>query len=86
MLRLETIEPKTLSLLKRIQRLPELEDTRLVGGTALAMQLGHRLTDERFFNTVRADYGTIVWDDNIDVAPESVWERSVIAGKASVKR
>ena len=46
----------------------------------------HRLTDEGFFNTVRADYGTVVWDDNIDVAPESVWERSVIAGKASMKQ
>ena len=44
MLRLETIESKTLSLLERIQRLPELEDTRLVGGTALAMQLGHRIS------------------------------------------
>ena len=44
MLRLETIESKTLSLLERIQCLPELEDTRLVGGTALAMQLGHRIS------------------------------------------
>ena len=45
MLRLETIESKTLSLLERIQCLPELEDTRLVGGTALAMQLPHRPRD-----------------------------------------
>ena len=37
-----------------------------------------RLKDEKFFNTARAEYGTIVWDDNIDVAPESVWERSKI--------
>lgn len=35
-----------------------------------------RLRDEKFFNTARAEYGTIVWDDNIDVAPESVWERT----------
>ena len=37
-----------------------------------------RLKDARFFNTARAEYGTIVWDDNLDVAPESVWERSSI--------
>jgi len=34
------------------------------------------LKDRRFFNTARAEYGTIVWDNNIDVSPESVWERS----------
>ena len=37
-----------------------------------------RLRDDTFFSTARAEYGTIVWDDNIDVAPESVWERSKI--------
>ena len=44
MLFLDAITPGTLSLLKRLQSLPELEDTRLVGGTALALQLGHRLS------------------------------------------
>lgn len=29
------------------------------------------------FRTARAEYGTIVWDGNIDVAPESVWEDAV---------
>ena len=38
------IEHTTLELLKRIQALPELAATRLVGGTALAMQLGHRIS------------------------------------------
>ena len=42
MLHVETVEPSTLDLLKRLQRLPELSNTRLVGGTALALQLGHR--------------------------------------------
>ena len=36
MLCLSTIEPSTLELLKKLQQLPELRDTRLVGGTALA--------------------------------------------------
>jgi len=36
-----------------------------------------RLLDPDFFKTARAEYGTLVWNDNIDVAPESVWEDSV---------
>ena len=44
MLHLEAIDPHTLELLKRLQRLPALADTRLVGGTALALQLGHRVS------------------------------------------
>ena len=35
------------------------------------------LADPAFFKTAHAEYGTIVWNDNIDVAPESVWERTV---------
>ena len=42
MLRLETIPPETLVLLKRVQSLPALKDTRLVGGAALALHFGHR--------------------------------------------
>lgn len=42
MLHLETISPDTLTLLKKIQSLDEFNNTRLVGGTALALQLGHR--------------------------------------------
>ena len=42
MLHVETVESSTLDLLKRLQRLPELFNTRLVGGTALALHLGHR--------------------------------------------
>ena len=42
MLHTETVEPSTLDLLRRFQRLPDLTSTRLVGGTALALHLGHR--------------------------------------------
>ena len=42
MLHLETIEPKTLELLRKLQSLSIFENSRLVGGTALALQLGHR--------------------------------------------
>ena len=44
MLHLETIAPVTLDLLRRLQALPMLAETRLVGGTALALHLGHRVS------------------------------------------
>lgn len=53
MLYLETVESSTLELLKKLQRLPVLEQTRLVRGTALALQLGHRKSiDLDFFGTI----------------------------------
>lgn len=42
MLSYETVEPHTLELLKRIMREPLFSNMRLVGGTALALQYGHR--------------------------------------------
>ena len=42
MFQYQTIEPGTLQLLKQLQDLPLLKGSRLVGGTALALQLGHR--------------------------------------------
>jgi hypothetical protein len=42
MLHLEAIEPDTLELLTQLQSDPALDGLRLVGGTSLAMQLGHR--------------------------------------------
>ena len=53
MLHFETIEPATLDLLRSLQTLPQLNETRLVGGTALALQLGHRKSvDLDFFGKV----------------------------------
>lgn len=42
MLHYSTIEPRTLQLLKQLQSEPLFCGCRLVGGTALALQLGHR--------------------------------------------
>lgn len=42
MLSLQTILPDTLELLKQLSQQPELREMRLVGGTALALQYGHR--------------------------------------------
>ena len=42
MLSFQTIQPDTLELLKAISAQAEIKETRLVGGTALALQYGHR--------------------------------------------
>ncbi len=42
MLSYQTVEPHTLELLKALMAEPLFADMRLVGGTALALQYGHR--------------------------------------------
>lgn len=42
MLHTKTVERSTLELLKQLQKKPYLQDFYLVGGTALALDLGHR--------------------------------------------
>ena len=44
MLQTQTIAPATLQLLRLLMQDPELRSFRLVGGTALALQLGHRIS------------------------------------------
>lgn len=54
MLYTETVEPNTLSLIKSLQTKSYTQEFLLVGGTALALQLGHRTsTDIDLFSTVR---------------------------------
>jgi hypothetical protein len=58
MLFYNSIKPDTLDTLRRIQSQAELKETRLVGGTALALQLGHRYSiDLDVFG---------VWDQTLD--------------------
>ena len=44
MLRLETVEPNTFSILKQLFEIDELKDFSLVGGTALSLLYGHRVS------------------------------------------
>ena len=56
MLSIQTIHPNTLELLKQLASQPELSQTRLVGGTALALQYGHRQSiDLDFFGVLPED-------------------------------
>lgn len=46
MLQTETVARSTFELLKRLQAEPLLSSTRLVGGTALSLQIGHRESED----------------------------------------
>ena len=46
MLQTGTVKESTLRLLKSLQKEPLLATTRLVGGTALSLQIGHRESDD----------------------------------------
>lgn len=53
MLYLDAVYSGTLGLLKEVMRVPDLHDFNLAGGTALALQIGHRLSvDLDFFGAV----------------------------------
>jgi predicted nucleotidyltransferase component of viral defense system len=56
MLSYQTVESHTLELLKKLMAEPSLTGTRLVGGTSLALQYGHRNSiDLDFFGTIDDD-------------------------------
>lgn len=56
MLQTRTIEPRTFGLLKKLMARPELAPFYLVGGTALALQIGHRISiDLDFFSPTPFD-------------------------------
>lgn len=56
MLYTKTIEPNTLSLLKHLMKVTELNQFYLVGGTALSLQFGHRISiDLDLFSTLPFD-------------------------------
>lgn len=61
MLHEKTVENSTLKLLKDLQTMPMLKNTRLVGGTALALQYGHRQSiDLDFFGSFTSDNDELV--------------------------
>jgi predicted nucleotidyltransferase component of viral defense system len=61
MLQTQTVEPGTLSLLKELMQLPELSSCYLVGGTALSLLYGHRVSiDLDLFTTQQGDKTHIV--------------------------
>ncbi|HBG70099.1 MAG: hypothetical protein A2W93_10195 [Bacteroidetes bacterium GWF2_43_63] len=56
MLHYETIDTPTLELLKDLMQIPALKNLRLVGGTGLALQKGHRKSvDIDLFGSIKTD-------------------------------
>lgn len=56
MLYFETIDSRARNILGKLQHLPAFSELRLVGGTALALQVGHRKSiDLDLFGTIEAD-------------------------------
>lgn len=80
MLSLRTVEPHTLELLRAISNLSIASDTRLVGGTSLALQYGHRYSVDLDF------FGSVPFDDNmIESALKSVGTLQVIKRTPNIK-
>jgi predicted nucleotidyltransferase component of viral defense system len=78
MLQTRTVEPATLGLLKKLMAQPLVEPFYLVGGTALALQLGHRFSvdldlfthlpydKEVLFDSLKQDFDmTIEFSNNV---------------------
>jgi predicted nucleotidyltransferase component of viral defense system len=90
MLRTNTLEKSTLALLRKLQALEILDNTRLVGGTALALQLGHRISvDLDFFGVVPADANELLAEFNaiglktrLDYASKSIKQFTINNVKA----
>lgn len=61
MLSIQTVRPDTLELLKAVSAQPEVKELRLVGGTALALQYGHRQSvDLDFFGKLPEDKDELI--------------------------
>lgn len=72
MLYVETVTPATLRILKRLMTMPSLSGFHLAGGTALALQIGHRIsTDLDFFCMDEPNTDSIIEDlkefNNVEV-------------------
>ncbi len=75
MLHLSTIEPATLDLLKSILKLKEFKNFYLVGGTALSLKHGHRISvDLDLFSTENFEKEEIL-NAILDNFPNTVYKR-----------
>ena len=60
MLQTTTVKESTLRLLKQLQDEPLLSSSRLVGGTALSLQIGHRESEDlELFSTESLDMTSV---------------------------
>jgi hypothetical protein len=61
MLYTQTVEPGTFALLKQLLDMPELASFSLVGGTALSLVYGHRISiDLDLFSDIKFDQNIVI--------------------------
>ena len=88
MLQTATVAPSTLELLKHLQAEPTLRSTRLVGGTALSLRIGHRKSDDLDLFSVEPLDGMVVQKllvDKYGFVPSIIEENTLIGFIQGVK-
>lgn len=88
MLQIGAVEENTFGLLKRLMQEPLFAETRLVGGTSLALQLGHRKsTDLDFFSVGVPDIESIVslLTDKYGYVAQNIFAKSTIGYIEGIK-
>lgn len=88
MLQTSTVKESTLGLLKQLQAEPLLSTTRLVGGTALSLQIGHRESEDLDLFSVEPLEGTLVHQmlvDRYGFTPTVVADNTLIGFIQGVK-
>lgn len=85
----DIIAPETFSLIQELQSLPELKDFYLVGGTALALKLGHRnsIDIDLFtnFEFVPGDLAESLRDRGFDVIVTLLKKNALLSVISNVK-
>ena len=88
MLQTTTVKESTLRLLKQLQDEPLLASTRLVGGTALSLQIGHRKSEDLdLFSTESLDMTSVqpLLINKYELIPSVVNENTLIGFIQDVK-
>jgi hypothetical protein len=88
MLHREAVEPHTLELLTNLSKLKTLEGFVLVGGTALALQIGHRKSvDLDFFSKEEFDARELLdkLSKDFRITPVNIDNNTLIASVVDVK-
>ena len=88
MLQTSTVKESTLELLRELQAEPLLSHTRLVGGTALSLQIGHRESEDLDLFSVEPLEGMLVQSlliDKYGFVPSVVQENTLIGFVRGIK-
>ena len=88
MLQTSTVKESTIELLRKLQAEPLLATTRLVGGTALSLQIGHRESEDLDLFSVEPLEGMLVQQmlvDKYGFVPTVIAENTLIGFIQGVK-